>query len=870
MDRMSMIAGLERPLPPLPDVRTSLLGRASESADLYDLVTQPDARLVTITGPGGIGKTRLALHVAAEVRDRGERAVAFIPLASIREPDLVLLAIGQTVGLVSDPQETYEDHLIDFLKDVRATLVLDNLEQVLGVVPAIDRILRASPGITILATSQIALRIDGERVFSLSPLSIPSGTGVSIDEMLESGAVELFIERARAITPDLALDEGTTTTIAAICRKLDGLPLAIELAAARVNVMSPESLLTRLDDQMRALGEHRGDVPERLRTIRAAVSWSYQLLDPVGQAFFRRLSVFSGGFAADGAAAMFEPLDDRSAEDVLGALVAHSLVKPVASASGERRYLMLESLRSYGLEQLALLEEEPEARLAHATWVTHLAEEAETGLQGSEQHGWLKRLDTEWENVRSAVAWSLEHGHGELVLRIAGSCWHYFPARGLVTDGRAWLSQALASRSPAAVPYRAKALNAAGHLAHEYRDMDAANAYFEQARHLAVASGDTEQEIGALYGLGHVAHGTTEFARAFDLHQEGIRLAREIGNQRLIVVGDSNLGLASFFQGKMEDAVRYWNAAAKVLAVIGDVSGEALMLSNIGSATIRMGDLPSARDYTLRALELQRTLGTRARLLSTLNNLGIIHIQLKEFDRAAEVFAEAMAMHREDGNIAGQSQIAHSMSNLELDQENVSGAAAWFLESVRLFAESDDVSSIFDYISLLVAICAANGNHAEAVELLAADGRLREEVDFETSPEDAEERDDAMETARKGLEGAAFAAAWESGCALNLHALQTRMPIIARQIVGRQYQLPEEPVTVAAVVTEPVDDPYRLTDREREVLRLVAAGRTTGEIAAALHISPRTTAKHVSNIMEKMDVSSRTSAVALAMREGLI
>jgi ATP/maltotriose-dependent transcriptional regulator MalT len=310
--------------------------------------------------------------------------------------------------------------------------------------------------------------------------------------------------------------------------------------------------------------------------------------------------------------------------------------------------------------------------------------------------------------------------------------------------------------------------------------------------------------------------------------------------------------------------------------VLGDLSGESLVLSNIGSATIRLGDLEKAKDYTTRALEVQRMLGTRARMLSTLNNLAIIHIQLGEFGRAHEVFEEAMAMHREDGNIPGQAQIAHGFSNLEFDRGNYQGAASWFLEAVQLIAGTEDISGIFDYTSLLVTICEVLGRHAEVVEVLAADQRLRDEVDFATAPDDQADIDNTLSVAREALTAEAFEAAWTAGAGLDLQALTRRMTMIARQIVGPRV-VTSPLVDVDAGSDDPVanepgagDADHGLTGRELEIVRLLAAGRSTAEISEELFVSARTVSTHVTHILEKLGVSNRTAAVAYAMREGWV
>jgi len=389
---------------PLPTVLNPVLGREAELDHILALIDDPATRLITITGPGGVGKTRLALHLASTLIDEFERDVVYVPLAAIRDVDLVLPTLGQALEVSFDGSDSWEERLVGAI-EARSPLllVLDNFEQLLDAAPVVATLLSRCPGATMLITSQAALAIPGEQLYPLRPLPTPNLDQVTADAIMRAEAAVLFVTRARAVKPGLVVDDRMAVTIAEICRRLDGLPLAIELAAARMNILSAGALLARLSNRLQVLrGERRG-VPDRLRTMRHAIAWSYDLLTPAEQEMFRRMSVFMGGFSLDAVEALFaDSGDGRDPWTVLSTLVDHSLVL----ASGEARFLMLETLREYGLDQVEQRGETHEARLAHATWVCDFAEAAEPHIFSSEQEVWLNRLEPEWENIRTAMEWS--------------------------------------------------------------------------------------------------------------------------------------------------------------------------------------------------------------------------------------------------------------------------------------------------------------------------------------------------------------------------------------------------------------------------------------------------------------------------------
>ncbi len=861
---MSATTSFSRRLSPLPAELTPLLGRTRESDQVRELLEAPANRLVTLIGPGGVGKTRLALHVASTLFDDFAEDVAYVALASIRDPNQAFAAIAQSFGLFSDAQDSPEDQLADLLHDRQLLLVLDNFEQILGAAPSLTNVLIRCPGVTALVTSQAPLGILGEQLYPLLPLSVPSSEQTTAEDILRSDAVALFAQRARSVNPNLVIDDRMAQTIAGICRRLDGLPLAIELAAARTNILSPDALLARLSNRLKVLSGERRGVPDRLRTMRHAIAWSYDLLAPDEQALFRQMSVFVGGFSLDAVEAICQTTDDgRQAYDVLSALVDHSLVQSSPLPSGDSRFLMLETLRDYGLEQLEATGEEDNARLAHATFFVDLSEEAEPHLVGSEQEAWLDRLDAESENLRAAVDWSLTHGHEEIPLRIGGAIWRFCSARGLASDCRAWLERTLAAEGNEQSPYRGIALIGAGNLFEEHRELDTGWSYFEQARRFADRTANPLIGTRAMSGLGIVAHDRGEYAAALELHTQAADLARLANDPRSVGVAAANMAGLSYYLGKLDDAERYWNESMGIFASLGETTSEAISASNLGALALERGEFERSERLQQRALTLQRQLKSSHDIPYTLINLGETLCFLGDYTQSHDCFAEAIMLLRQEGNAVIEGVALSGVAKLALAQGDIPRATSMVLESIRLVGDSYQ-TCIIENADLLAATCSALGKHANAVELLSAADRNRRELGSAPTPRKVVEIGETDASARAVLTEQEYADQWAKGSQLDLDALTRRIGIVAREIIGRRH------AAIVPGLSSEQGVSHNLTSRENEVLRLLAQGNSTREIAEALFISPRTAATHITNILGKLDVSSRTAAVAYAMRTGLV
>ncbi len=864
---MSVSPRFPRRPTPLPVALTPLLGRERESDQLCRLLDDPGIRLVTLTGPGGVGKTRLALQVAAQMLE-DERDVAYVPLAAVHDPAHVLPAIVQAFGVFSDPHDEPEAQLAEVIGTAEILLVLDNLEQVLDVAPALAGILASSPGVTMLVTSQAPLNISGEQLFPLAPLPTPAVDETSASDIVRSEAVALFVQRARSVNPNLVIDDRAATTIAEICRRLDGLPLAIELAAARTNILSPEALLARLSNRLQVLGGDRRGVPDRLRTMRSAVAWSYDLLPPEEQLLFRRMAVFMGGVSLDAVEAI-APGGERDAFDLLGSLVDHSLIQPDPVGGARARFLMLETLREFGLEQLEVAGETDTAREMHANWLLALAGRAEPALTGPEQGEWLDALDAESENIRAAVEWALDRGDAELAAGILAGTWRFATDRGRTTDYRGWLTHALDVLEPAPTALRAAALLGAGYLAEDQRDLDVAQGHFGAALDAARAIGDRLLESRAHIGLGTVEHDRGDYGAALTHHEAALSAARAARDERAIAIALGNVGAVSYFQGELARAEAHWNEALGLITALGDLRMEAITTNNLGAISSERGEFERAERLLTRTLELQRQLNSQRDLPFTLINLGEVARGLGDLTLAHDYLAEAVQLLREAGNPAIEGHALHGLAAVALDRGELVEAASMVLESTRMVVEADDRHTIIDNAELLAEIAVAHGNPEVAAELLGAASARREALAAPANPV-AAERIDAVERQLAGkLDAGMLAAARAEGATLTDESLARRIGVIARDIVGPRRPLAGAPHASAPSIPGGVDIP-KLTKRELDVLRLLAQGQSTAEVSETLFISQRTTSTHITNILGKLDVDSRTAAVALALRLGLV
>src|SRR5215213_7230378 len=634
----------------LPHQPTALLGRERELGEVADLLRREDVHLVTLTGPGGVGKTRLALQVAADLLEVFPDGGFFVELAPLADAALVPSTVASAVGVREEGGRPVVEVLTAFLRDRQLLLALDNFEHLLPAAPVVSDLLLACPGVKILATSRAPLHLRGEREYPVPALALPDPSRQEpTAQLIHYEAIRLFVERAQAAKPAFALTDENAAAVAEICRRLDGLPLALELAAARVKLLPPQALLERLGERLKLLTGGARDAPARQRTLRDAIAWSHDLLSSHDQTLFRRLAVFAGGCSLEAVEAVANAAGDLDTWEGMTSLVDESLLRQIEGPDDEPRFAMLETIREYGLERLEVSRDSGTVQERHATYFASVAEALRPHLYGPDQARITARLDAEQGNMRAALAWAIEHADAATGLRLAANLRKFWLLRSQLTEGRDWLEQTLAMPGDAPAATRIDALYGVGSFARLQGDYHQAIAYGEEGLALARGIGDEIHAARSLYLLGLIAHYEGDRDRAKSFYEEALGLVRGGHDAHLEAMLLNNLGDVVVAQNDPLAAQGHYEAALAIWRERRDDWGIGIALLNLAHLALRSGDAKQAGERYGEGLTMSVELGDQASIADYLNAIGRLAAVVGRWKSAAHLLSAATALYHSLG-----------------------------------------------------------------------------------------------------------------------------------------------------------------------------------------------------------------------------
>lgn len=850
----------------LPSVFTPLVGRDLEIKAASTLLLREDVRTLTLTGTGGIGKTRLAIQIATELSPAFAEGVCFISLASIGDPAQVMPAIARALELREDLDSSLQEQLQDYLRDQRLLLLLDNFEQVIAAAPMLNDLLAACSALRLLVTSRVRLNTTNEQVFSIHPLALPDLARLpSSDALARVASVDLFLQRARQVQPGFKLTRANARTVAEICSRLDGLPLAVELAAARVNLLPPQALLKRLENRLSVLTSSSENHPSRHQTLRNTIQWSYDLLNADEQQLFRALSIFVDGFTLHAAEALCTHLHGSGGGvlDRLSSLLEKNLLRAPEQDEEDPRLSMLETIRAFGLEILETSGELETFQHAHMQYFLTITEEANAPTSGQPSAEQNRHLERELANLRAALQYSLAYGKQaatmDVALRLGTALSGFWTAYGYLREGKAFLEQALTECESTIDAIQVKALLASTRFALLFCEYKQAQHMLERCRAYYQAQDDTAQLAVVVWQLGWLAHLQFSHAQAHALYEEALALSEKVHNEKMKDIVRYHQAYLALSEGDYQQSRVLLEASLAYRRAIGTSVGIAAALGDLAQL-LRLSSVTPPVEEMQRLLDESmihaRITGDRGLLMALQHGMAWVAFLRGKLDEADRLVNEVIAFYKEAGKLQSLGHYLELLARIYAAQGKRAEARTTFEESVVQALKQKDIDTMSSDLVELAHLAVEQQQYARAARLLGADEKIREAASLTIGPFGSLHHNHAVTIANAVLGRDNFELLWYEGRSLS--------PIEA---LAAGDSLPTHRKTA---LNKNITYPAGLTRREIDVLCLVAQGFTDAQVGEQLVISKRTVTTHLTSIYNKLQISSRSAATNFAVKNHLV